>query len=206
MNAAPMTLETLAADRRFDLQLQLVREHWRAVRRLFLEGPESRAGARFRSDLPPEFWLGCGMPGLATVSKFGDRFEFTEHGRTAVIIPAYDTDPWLLDANAERHVEHLVDLVAVDADRPDQFWCRRREALILGNAYLEIARQEGEPITVFKNPISWLKAGGEGVVVLDWDWAFDLLLGLDLIAEDIDLGNRLEAALAPAVWVMEAAA
>ncbi len=33
----------------------------------------------------------------------------------------------------------------------------------------------------------------------------DLLLGFDLIAEDVELGNRLEAALKPEIWVMEAA-
>ena len=43
-------------------------------------------------------------------------------------------------------------------------------------------------------------------MILDWGWAPSLLLGLDLIAEDIELGNRLEAALKPGIWVMGAAA
>ena len=43
-------------------------------------------------------------------------------------------------------------------------------------------------------------------MVPDWDWAPDLLLGLDLIAEDVELGNRLEAALRPEIWVMGVAA
>ncbi|MCZ6542525.1 MAG: hypothetical protein O6768_02555, partial [Planctomycetota bacterium] len=34
---------------------------------------------------------------------------------------------------AERHVEELRDLVAVDLDHPDRFWRRRGEALLLGN-------------------------------------------------------------------------
>ena len=145
------------------------------------------------------------MPGLAKIRPTRDgRFEFVEDGLTAVIIPVYNTIPGILGTNADRHVEHLVDLVAVDVDRPDKFWRRRGEALVLGLAYLEIAGQEGEPVPVFKNPMTWLRSGGDGIVVLDWDWAWDLLLGLDVIAEDLDLGNRLEAALRPNIWIMEA--
>ncbi len=97
-------------------------------------------------------------------------------------------------------------MVAVDLDYPDRFWRRRGKALVLGNAYLEIAGQEGEPVPVFSNPLSWLRSGGAGIVVLDWDYARDLLLDHELIAEDVELGNRLEAALRPSIWVMGVAA
>ena len=133
------------------------------------------------------------------------RFEFTKDGLTAVVIPAYDTIPGNLDASPEAHVEHLIDLVAVDLDHPDRFWRRHGEALVLGSAYLDIAGHEGEPTPVFRNPMSWLMSGGNGVAILDWAWAPDLLLGFDLIAEDLDLGDMLEAALKPAIWIMEAA-
>ena len=111
----------------------------------------------------------------------------------------------MLDANPERHVEELRDLVAVDLDRPERYWRRRGEALLLGNAYLEIAGQEGESVPVFKTPISWLRSGGAGVCILDWNWAWDLLLDLELIAENVELGTRLEAALKPRIWVEAAA-
>lgn len=147
------------------------------------------------------------MPGLATIRSMRDgRFEFTDEGLIAAIIPAYDTIPGMLDTNPERHVEHLTDLIAVDLAHPDRFSRRHGEALILGSAYLEIAAQEGEPLPVFRNPLVWLQAGGEGIVVLDWKWARDLLLGHELIAEDVDLGNQLYAALKPDIWVMENAA
>ncbi len=205
MSAGP-SFETLAQDQRFDSQIALVKEHWPAVRHLWLEDPDVPAARKLRSELPEEFYIGAGMPGLATIGEFADRFEFTEDGRSAIIIPAYNTIPGNLDANAERYVAELVDLVAVDVDQPDHFWRRRREALVLGAAYLEIARQEGEPVPVFKTPLSWLRSGGAGVVVLDWDWACDLLLGFDLIAEDLELGAQLETVLRPDIWVMEAAA
>ena len=117
----------------------------------------------------------------------------------------YDTIPSLVVANPERQFEELRDLVAVDVDRPDRFWRRRGDALVLGNAFLEIAGDQGEPVPVFRNPITWLRSGGAGIVILDWNWIPDLLLGHELIAEDVDLGNRLAAALKPDIWVMESA-
>ena len=200
-------LDALARDHHFDRQVDLVRQHWASVRRLWLGNSEGHDVVSFRSELPEEFYIGAGMPGLATVKLTGaGRFNFADSGLTAVIIPCYDTIPGLLDANAEAHVEHLVDLLAVDLDRPERHWRRRGEAPVLGAAYLDIAGQEGEPIPVFRNPLTWLLAGGGGVCILDWSWARELLLGFDLIAEDLDLGNRLEAALRPSIWIQEAAA
>ena len=202
-----VTLQALVRDQRFDCQIQLVREHWTSVRRLWLDSAVPSGTTRITSDLPADFLLGCGMPGIADIKPTDDgHFEFTEDGLTAVVIPAYDTIPGNLGANPERHVEHLLDLVAVDLDHPDRFWRRRGEALVLGSAYLDIAGQEGEPIPVFKTPMSWLQAAGAGVVVLDWDWAQDLLLGHELIAENLDLGDVLEGALKPTIWIRRAAA
>ena len=196
-------IEQMVAQGRFDRQLALVREHWASVRRLWLNDSDLSPGAKIRSELPPDFWIGCGMPGFAGIKPTDEgRFEFAEDGLATVIVPAYDTIPGNLDASAARHIEHLVDLVAVEVDHPDRFWRRRCEALVLGNAYLEIAGQEGEPVSVFKTPLSWLCSGGDGIVVLDWDWAREVLTGLDLVAEDLALGERLEAVAKPDIWVM----
>ncbi len=199
-------IEKMVAEGRLDRQLALVREHWGAVRRLWL-APGPLKVARLGPDLPRDFWMTAGMPGLATVMPGrGDRFEFADNGKPAVIVPAYDGLPGLLDVNPERHVEELRDLVAVDLDRPDRFWRRRGQAVILGNAYLEIAGQEDEPVPVFKTPLSWLRSGGAGVCILDWAWTRDLLRDRELIAEDLDLGDRLAAALKPEIWIRRAAA
>ncbi len=207
MTAALMTLEALATVERYYHQIALVRAHWGSVRRRWIDTPDPLRAARLGPDLPPDFWFGGGMPGLASVGKFADGcFEFTEDGRPAVIIPCYDTIPGMLDANPEGHVEHLVDLVAVGLDRPDRFWRRRGEAVILGTAFLEIAGHEGQPVPVFRNPLTWLRSGGAGITILDWSWVPDLLLGHELIAEDLDLGTRLEAALKPEIWVRGVAA
>ena len=54
---------------------------------------------------------------------------------------------------------------------------------------------------MFRNPLTWFRAGGNGIVVLDWDWAREVLTGLDLVAEDLALGEQLEAALKPDIWI-----
>ncbi len=200
-------IEKMVAQGRFDRQFLLVGEHWRSVRHLWLDQAEPLRAARLGHDLRPGVWSDAGLPGLANIRpKRDDRFEFAEDGRPAIIIPAYDTIPGIIHTNPARHVEHLTDLIAVDLDHPDRFWRRRGEALILGNAYLEIAGETCAPVPVYRNPMTWLRAAGAGVVVLDWDWARELLLDRELIAEDVELGNRLEAALKPDIWVMGVAA
>ncbi len=206
MIASP-TFEALAADQHFDSQIALLREHWCSVRRLWLDSADCRAGATLRSSLPRDFWIGAGMPGLASIRPIrGGRFDFAEDGLTALIVPCYDGLPCLLDANPERHVEELRDLVAVDVDHPDRYWRRRGDALVLGSAYLDIAGYEGVPVPLFQNPITWLLAGGAGIAILDWSWVPELLLGHELIAEDLGLGERLDAALKPNIWIGRAAA
>ena len=204
---APRTLEDMAAEEREASQIALVREHWSSVQSLWLDGSDLDPAGHIRSELPDDFFVGCGMPGSGTIRPTNDgQFEFAEDGQPAVIIAAYDTVPGILGTNPERHIEHLIDLVAVEADCPSRIWLRRGEALVLGSAYLDLAGQEDAPLPVFRSPLSWLKSGGNGIVALDWNWVPSLLLGLNLIAEDVDLGNRLEAALRPDIWVRETAA
>ena len=199
-------IEQMIAEGRLDRQFLLVCEHWTAVRRLWIETPAPVRGARL-DGLVPDFWFAAGLPGLANIKPIRDgMFEFAEDGRPAVIIPAYDVIPGMLDADPELHVEELRDLIAVDLDHPDRFWRRRGDALVLGNAYLEIAGETCAPVPVFRNPLTWLKSGGAGIAILDWNYARDLLLDRELIAEDVDLGTRLAATLKPEIWVMEAAA
>ncbi len=187
-------------DHHLGCQYQLMREHWSSVRRLWLG--TSLPPREVLGGIPHDFWTGVGMPGLANIQPIGsDRFEFAEDGLTALVIPSYDTIPGFVVASAERQVDELRDLVAVDLDHSDRFWRRRGDALILGNAYLEIAAQEGAPLPVFSNPLTWFRAGGDGIVVLDWEQARDLLTGLDLIAEDLALGERLESTLKPDIWI-----
>ena len=200
-------LEQMAAEGRFDRQVELVGEHWSSCRHLWLEHAEPLRAARLGDDLDPHVWWGTGLPGIASIKPLRNgRFKFDDAGLEALILPVFDTIPGLVGARAERHVEELRDLVAVDVDHPDRYWRRRGKAVVLGNAFLEIAGQEFEPVPVFSTPVSWLRSSGAGIVVLDWCYIRDLLLDRELIAEDVDLGNRLAAVLKPEILVMVAAA
>jgi len=197
----------MVAEGRHDRQVALLGEHLASVRRLWVDTPNPLQAARLGPDIAPDFWFGTGLPGIATVRPTDvGKFDFASAKAEVVIIPVYDCIPGTLDANLERHVEHLVDLVAVDIDHPDRFQRRRGHAPVLGSAYLEIAGDEGAPVPVFRNPLTWLQSGGNGVVVLEWDYARDLLLDHELVAEDLDLGAALEDALKADIWIMEAAA
>ena len=121
-----MNLQDCVREHRLDRQIELVREHWTSVRHFWLDAP---SGSRIRSDLPDDFMVGCGMPGLANIEPTDTEvFRFAERGLTAVVIPAYDTIPGNLDANAERHVEHLAAARAAPADRESLYMIAQAEA------------------------------------------------------------------------------
>ncbi len=67
-----VTLQALVRDQRFDCQVQLVRDHWASVRRLWLNSAVPSGTTRIRSDLPDDFLLGCGMPGIASIKPTDD--------------------------------------------------------------------------------------------------------------------------------------
>ena len=99
-NASHLSWEALAAERRFVLQLELVREHWGAVRHLWLGDSDLDPASYIRSELSDTVFLGCGLPGTGTIKPTRDgRFQFAEDGCPAVIIAAYDTIPGLLGTN-----------------------------------------------------------------------------------------------------------
>ena len=122
------------------------------------------------------------------------------------MLPVYDADTpaW---APLEHRFDGLLDLFAFDPTRPDCWWLRRGQAPLLGSIYLDLALQVGCALPIYSNPLSWLRAEGEGLMILDWEMAPALLCDVgEFLVEDVETGNRIEAALRPKIWVMEAAA
>ncbi len=94
-------IEKMVAEGRTDRQIALVREHWTAARHLWLDTPDPLRVARLGDDLAPDFWIGTGLPGLASIKlTAGGKFEFAENGLTAIIVPCYDCIPAMVDASA----------------------------------------------------------------------------------------------------------
>ncbi len=90
----------------------------------------------------------------------------------------------------------VLDLIAWNPSRPGQWWCREGAAAFLGTSAYETARfcHRG-PVHVFRDPVSWIRAGGDlaGVVVLDWALAsFELRELKGVVAEDATHGREIE--------------
>ncbi len=91
-----------------------------------------------------------------------------------------------------------IDLVAWYPKAPARWWLRRNIAVLLGEIEIVHAEVYGEAIQVHKAPLDWLKAGGDGIVILaDPADAFPYLRGIKIVAEDVAHGMELERCLRP---------
>ena len=181
----------------------LFREYATAVRRI-----EGQHLDRLMSlEAPWGFWDNCGAPGVASISPLPDgSFDFADKGDSAVILPVYDseTPAW---APLEQRLDGLFDILAFNPAQPDCWWLRRGQTMLLGSIYIALALREGCALPLYSNPMRWLQADGEGVVILDWGMAPALLCDVDqFLVEDVEIGDQLEAALRPDIWIMETAA
>ena len=197
------TLEQMAAELAEQDRWALFREYAETVRRV--EG--QHLYSLMSLGAPRDFWINCGAPAPAPIRPLPEgRFEFTDGGDAAVILPVYDsqTPAW---APLEQRFEGLLDLLAFDPGDPDRWWLRRGQAVLLGSIYVSLALEARCALPVYSNAPNWLQADGEGVMVLDWAMAPALLCDVEeFLAENVDLGTRLETALRPEIWVMEAVA
>lgn len=105
-----------------------------------------------------------------------------EGGRVAAIFPV--------------DYEHAtVDLCAVSLETR-AIRVRRGLCDVLGHDRLELAHQFGKPVTVFADPIEWLRGEKRGVVVLNWRHGIcDLLHVPALACADEALALKLHRAL-----------
>lgn len=93
----------------------------------------------------------------------------------------------------------LVDIAALATHDPDQWAMRRGEGWCLGyDAWLRCETGHAHELRLHATPLAWLKAGGAGLCVLDWDIGLRMLRGLGeavLLRCDRGAGERLKALL-----------
>jgi hypothetical protein len=79
---------------------------------------------------------------------------------------------------------------------------------LLGQRQAEEARDDinARPLRVWRTPLGWLRAGRDGVVIIDPETAAHLLSGLPVIPEDIEFGRALAALRVPPPRVIAHAA
>ena len=63
----------------------------------------------------------------------------------------------------------MEDIVAWFPESPDEWWLRRRLAVVLGMEAIERADFTREPLFLYDTPQSWLEGGRRGAVVVAWD-------------------------------------
>lgn len=131
-------------------------------------------------------------------------------GELAVIVPALPlAAPWEDDFP----VEDLGDLVAWLPRDSSRWWRRCGLMPILNPAALERAAWFREPLSVWSTPLRWLRASGNGIVLLDGTANLRLWLGdVDTIhadtyelGDDIDHRLRLPRVPRPEILVPRAA-
>lgn len=122
-----------------------------------------------------------------------------------VILPAWIDAPETDDPDAPDAPSDLLDLVGWDPHSGD-LHLLTGTAIVLGEDL--IAEAEGfearglfQPVPVAEGPLSWLQRlsrGGRSLLLCDWGRAWEALGGLrGLVAETIELGERLEKAVRP---------
>jgi len=91
----------------------------------------------------------------------------------------------------------IVDLVAFRARDPAKWWGRTGNGVLLNPEGLRRAEHFNELLPVWSSPLSWLRSGGQGVVVLEWSAHLPFwFAGVNALAcEDHALARRLESAL-----------
>jgi hypothetical protein len=118
----------------------------------------------------------------------GALFDFDDNGVRAFVLPVRDID------------EAVIDLAAWRIDRPDKVARLEGRASCLGEGLVEAPSTyfAGRPLHVFRDAMGWLRACGQGVVILDRPNAWRRLLDVPSIAgEDGEHGVELKDLLRP---------
>lgn len=122
----------------------------------------------------------------------GRRFDFDSEGRNSIVIEVLADDG-----------ETIIDLCAWPVDVPDKHATACGVAKGLGGWHIANSATYflDRPLRIWRSPLTWLRNGCQGAVILDESraglWLADALG--PIAAEDVDHGRRLLSALAP--WV-----
>jgi hypothetical protein len=126
-------------------------------------------------------WPGpVGVTAIET-NLLGGIFDLAEHGRRAFIQPIL-SGPGFTD---------IVDLVAWYPDNPWHWWTLCYTGVPLGDDQLYAADYWQNPVMLRATPLDWLRAGGDGVCILNWKPpAQELRTVPELICETVDHGEE----------------
>jgi hypothetical protein len=135
--------------------------------------------------------------GVDHVEVDANHYAPAPNGKSALIIPYF-------------HDGALFDLVACGLETRT---CRNREGIctVLGQEWLDHARDHGTRVRIFRDPIEWLRNDRRGASVIDWRAAHYVLADLDgIVCTSELLAAKVERALqrpskAPQIFVQQVA-
>jgi hypothetical protein len=166
---------------------------------LFREYLASRRTGR-RPDLASALH-GCGLPadgfGVSFVEIDAHHYAPVAGGKPAIIVPLFEDGT-------------LLDLIATG---PQTRTTRTRSgiAMVLGQEWIDRAKDTGTAFRLLGDPIEWLRNGRRGAVVVDWRAARyvladvpDIACDTELLAKQVERAMRQPAPL-PRLFVKEEA-
>lgn len=128
-----------------------------------------------------------GLVNLAVVEN--GLYQPGDHGELAYVIPLCDGQP-------SRQLGTIQDLLAFRPGQPDQWWLRYGIGVLLNPALPDwCTTLEPVPLQLFSDPLSWLRAGGQGCVICDWSAHLPTYLrGLqDIVCDTSELAARVHS-------------
>jgi hypothetical protein len=148
--------------------------------------------------VPHDFlWRGAQRFGVHGIIPSNDgSYEPIDDGQRAVIVP---TIPLLSPVEMEDgdDIEDVGDLVAFLPSDPSHWWCRTGSMPILNPAAILGAEIYDEPLKVWSTPLDWMRASGDGIVILDPLAHLGMYLGSvrQLICDTVELGREVDRRL-----------
>jgi hypothetical protein len=144
-----------------------------------------------------------GWVGAERISVNGAIYEPNEGGDWAFIMAVHAdaVGPESLTPEEMLHVGDIVDLVAWCPEKPEWWALRRGSMTWLGAIGPQLI--DPDPVPIWRTPLAWLQAGGEGLCLLS-QALHDrqrVLLGIrHILAEDVEHGRELRDTLLRPIW------
>jgi hypothetical protein len=106
-----------------------------------------------------------GYVGVELVETAGHCYWPSPYGNPAVVVACWLSEPPGPHCCVENPI--IADLVAFYPARPAVWWYRTGQGRALGWSRLAHAEATGEPVRLYRTPLDYLRAGGDGAVLLD---------------------------------------
>lgn len=132
---------------------------------------------------------GASIVGVCRAHIEGDRWQPDPDGKPVLVSPVtYETRACCLD---------LIDLVCWQPGSPGKWSLRTGYGTALGENAIGYAWQTERPLVLNESPMEWLRANGEGAVILDWNACLSLYLGNTrrIIADGPALAQKINSRL-----------